>query len=119
MQQCYVLVIDDDDGIRELAVTALRNVGIAAVSVADTEAGLAVSQQAPPAVILLDPMEVPLSHANFIQAYRQLPGPHAPILLFSARSDAEEHAAAIGADGVITKPFDLDDFVARIGQYLR
>jgi DNA-binding response OmpR family regulator len=114
----YVLVIDDDEGIRELAVAALHEGGMASVSADDTEAGLAASRQTPPAVILLDPMEAPLSDAEFIRAYRQLPGPHAPVLLFSARTDAEQHAAAIGADGAITKPFELEDFLARIGRYL-
>lgn len=114
----YVLVVDDDEGIRELVVAALQEVGIASVSADDTGAGLAVGRQTAPAVILLDPMEAPLSDAEFIRAYRQLAGPHAPVLLFSARPDAEQRAAAIGADGAITKPFELEDFLARIGRYL-
>lgn len=114
----YVLIVDDDEGIRELAVTALRESGIAAESVADTGAALVRCRAAPPALILLDPMPQPLSEAAFIRAYRQLPGPQGPVLLFTASYEPEPHAAAIGADGVLPKPFELDEFVARVRDYL-
>jgi two-component system, OmpR family, response regulator len=118
MQGRYVLVIDNDEGIREIAVTALEDAGIASVSVADAAAGLARCAESPPAAILLDPMEGPMSDAEFIRAYRQLPGPHGPVILFSARSDSEAHAAAIGANGVITKPFELEPFVEQVRRYM-
>lgn len=118
MPERYVLVIDKDEGIREIAVTALHDAGIASVSVPDTVAGLARCWYSPPAVILLDPMEALMSDAEFIRAYRQLPGPHGPVILFSARSDPEAQAAAIGADGVITKPFELGPFVQQVRQYM-
>lgn len=114
MRDRYVLVIDDDEGIRELVVTVLGEAGLPAVAVADTADGLAACRRAPPGLVLLDPMETPLSDGEFLRAYRALPGPRAPVLLFTAQSRPEAHAAAIGADGVLAKPFDLDDFLERV-----
>lgn len=53
-EEDYVLVVDDEHGIRELLVTALENAGFRARSVASGEAALRVAQQHPPRVILCD-----------------------------------------------------------------
>ncbi|HEV7213500.1 MAG TPA: response regulator [Chloroflexota bacterium] len=114
----YVLVVDNDEAICDLTVTTLRDAGIAAVSVADTTAALELCRQSPPALILLDTMNATVSDVEFIQTYRALPGPHGPVILFSAWDQPERHAAAIGANGVLTKPFELDTFVERIRLFL-
>lgn len=114
----YVLVVDNDEAICDLTVTALRDADIAAVAVADTTAALAVCRQTPPALILLDTMNATVSDVEFIQTYRALPGPHGPVILFSAWDRPEQHAAEIGADGVLAKPFELDTFVERIRHFL-
>ena len=118
MAERYVLVVDNDEAIRDLTVTALRDADLAAVSVADPAAALEVCRQTPPALILLDPMPATVSDAEFIRAYRELPGPHGPVILFSAWNQPEQHAAEIGADGVLAKPFELDTFVDLIRGYL-
>jgi DNA-binding response OmpR family regulator len=114
----YVLVVDNDEAICELAVTALRDADIAAVAVSDTTSALDLCRQTPPALILLDTMNAKVSDVEFIRAYRDMAGAHRPVILFSAWDRPEQHAAEIGADGVLAKPFELDTFVDRIRGYL-
>ncbi|HEY8746207.1 MAG TPA: response regulator [Chloroflexota bacterium] len=118
MQQMYVLVVDDDEGIREIAVTALQDAGVDVVAVPDAERGLQVIRQRRPGLILLDSTRAQMSDAEFVKACRDLLGPHCPVILFSAWDQTEQHAAAIGADGVLAKPFELAAFVEQIRGYL-
>lgn len=113
-----MLVVDNDEAICDLTVTALRDAEIAAVAVRDTSAALDVCRQSPPALILLDTMNAVVSDLEFIQSYRALPVPHGPVILFSAWDHPEQHAAEIGADGVLAKPFELDTFVERIRRFM-
>jgi CheY-like chemotaxis protein len=56
---------------------------------------------------------------TFAHAYRQRPGPHAPIVVLTAARDAANWAAQIDTQGVLAKPFELDqllDIVERFAQ---
>lgn len=107
-----VLLIDDDETIRELVSEVLSDEGYGVVAVADAAAGIAVAQQSPPKLILLDSqVRSPAAQDPFVGPYRQLPGPHAPIYLFSATSDAETVAQKLGLAGVFAKPFDIEALV--------
>ena len=69
-----------------------------------------------PDVILLDARTPVTGGAEFARRYRQTPGPHAAVLLLTAADDPAGRAAALQADGVLAKPFDLRalvEFVAR------
>ena len=54
---------------------------------------------------------------QFAELYRQLPQPHAPIIVMTAAADARQRAAAIGADAFIGKPFDVNELVALVGRF--
>ncbi|MGI8916846.1 MAG: response regulator [Chloroflexota bacterium] len=118
MRERYALIVDNDEGIRDLATATLQDAGIEAVSVADAVAALQLIVQHQPGIILLDTMGSPMTDAEFITAYRNQPGPHAPVILLSAWDQPEQRAAEIGANGVLVKPFDLDAFVAQIRSWL-
>jgi DNA-binding response OmpR family regulator len=51
---------------------------------------------------------------SVVRAYRAMPNAGTPIVVLTALSTAEEHAARIGAIRSIVKPFDLDDLLAAV-----
>lgn len=107
-----VLLIDDDETIRELVSAVLGDAGYQVVAVADTASGLNAARTSRPRLILLDSIAHRRDYDLFVAAYRQSAPPHAPIYLFTAASDAEERAHELQLDGVLTKPFDIEALVA-------
>ena len=114
-----VLVVDDDEGIRELVVTALAEEGYAVRSASDGEEALAVLEQYEPQLILLD-MRMPVMDGwQFAKTYRERPGPHAPIVICTAALDVKRDASEIGADGFLGKPFQLDELLDLVESHTR
>jgi CheY-like chemotaxis protein len=112
-----VLVIDDDDRIRELVCEALRDEGYVvetACNGAEALDLLFACWDAQPDVILLDMRMPSLDGWKFVEAYRMLPVPQAPIVVMTAARRAEDSAAQVQADGVLPKPFDLGDLLERV-----
>ena len=112
-----VLVVDDDESIRDLVVMALAAVGYEVVSAPDGAAALQVLATARPAVILLDLLMPTMDGWEFARLYEQRPGPHAPIIVLTAARDAQARAAEIKADAWLAKPFHLDALFACVEQY--
>jgi CheY-like chemotaxis protein len=54
--------------------------------------------------------------AGFVRAYRDGPGPHAPVIVLSASDEAlaAAQAASIGAAAYLAKPYDLDNLVGLV-----
>lgn len=112
-----VLVVDDDEGIREFVGMALADEGYEVVLASHGADALELARQHPPAIILLD-MRMPIMDGwEFARTYRQRPGPHAPIIVITAARDADERAAQIAAEAVLAKPFQLADLLSVVGQY--
>ncbi len=53
-----------------------------------------------------------------MQAYRNLPVPHAPIVLMTAARSAQERCAEVQAEGCLPKPFDLDALLVEVGRFV-
>lgn len=112
-----ILVVDDDQGIRDFVGMALTDEGYDVVTAPHGAAALELASARVPSVILLD-MRMPIMDGwEFARAYRQRPGPHAPIVVFTAARDAAERAAQIAADGVLPKPFDLTELLTVVGRH--
>ena len=112
-----VLVVDDDQGLREY----LRvNLELAGYSVREAENGeralLAIEDQAPDLVLL----DVVMPGIDGWQLLRQLEERHGaiPVIMFSGKVDEEAAAQAAehGARGFVGKPFDRDELLARATQ---
>ena len=112
-----VLVVDDDEGVRELMVMALSSVGYEVVSAPDGAAALKLLATTRPAVILLDLLMPTMDGWEFARLYEQRPGPHAPIIVLTAARDAQARATEIKADAWLAKPFHLDALFACVEQY--
>src|SRR5919109_961159 len=112
-----VLVVDDDEGIRELVAMALSSAGYYVMSSPDGAAALELLATSQPAVILLDMMMPNVDGWEFARLYEQRPGPHAPIIVVTAARSAEARAAEIKADAWLAKPFHLDVLFACVERF--
>jgi CheY-like chemotaxis protein len=112
-----VLVVDDDDGIRDFVTLVLSDEGYDVVGASNGAAALDALNGPGPDVILLDTRMPVMDGVAFAQAYRELPSPHAPIIVLTAASDPENIARELAADAVLQKPFDLDDLLDLVGRF--
>jgi|GEM_PF-350142 len=120
-----VLVVDDDQFIRDCVRQALEEEGYDVIAAEHGRAALEYLErlqragQRQPALILLD-MRMPVMDGwAFARRYRALPVDHAPIVIVTAAADAAGRAEQIGADGVLAKPFDLDELVVLVRRYVQ
>ena len=106
-----LLVVDDDAAIREMLNLVLVSEGFDVTTVADGASALASTERIRPDLILLD-MKMPVMDGwQFLQRYRQQPGPRVPVVVVTAAQDDRRLAADVGADGYVAKPFSIDDLL--------
>lgn len=103
-----VLVIDDDQTMRDLATEVLADEGYLAVAAPDTGVGIAELGRRPVDLILLNPGTFALADEAFVQAAHGTAGRRVPVLLWTGWPKPAERAAALGADGALPKPTDLN-----------
>jgi DNA-binding response OmpR family regulator len=113
-----ILLVEDDESIREFIEMALTDEGFTVETASDGVAGLAAAARVKPRLILLDMRMRGLDGWGFSRAYRQSPGPHAPVVVLTAARDAGASAAEIEADAFLAKPFDLDDLLTLVRRFL-
>jgi CheY-like chemotaxis protein len=114
-----VLVVDDDADIRDFVSWALLEAGYDVVTAPNGAVALDRAREYPPALILLD-MAMPVMDGwAFADAYRREPGPHAPLVLLTARVAACARATDIAASGYLAKPFALDDLQRVVARHIR
>ena len=112
-----ILIVEDDDNIRDLVDLVLSGAGYEVVSAPDGQAALQAIGQARPDLVLLD-MRMPVMDGwEFARQYRAQPAPHAPIVVLTAARDAAERAAEIHANGYLGKPFDVDDLLTLVSHH--
>jgi two-component system OmpR family response regulator len=115
-----VLVVDDEPSITELVGTALRYVGYE-VAVADTgRSALARATQFRPDLVVLDVMLPDLDGFEVTRRLRS-EGVRVPIVFLTARDETADLVAGLGlgGDDYVTKPFSLEELVARVRAVLR
>ncbi len=117
-----VLVVDDDDGVREIIRLSLETAGDWSVQTAASgRAGVAIAQNTPLDLILLDVM---MPEEDGLEVYKQLQSAEKtkgiPTILLTAKAQMSEQQAfmSLGIQGVITKPFQAKSLVAEIEQIL-
>ena len=112
-----VLVVEDEHDIREIVASVLGDEGYDVAVATDGADALRQVGSFPPDVILLDLWMPDANGADFVAAYRRLPGHHAPIIAFTALPDGAEQAARIEAQVLLTKPFHIQDLLRLVDQY--
>ena len=114
-----VLLVEDDDVIREATQLALERNGFTVDVAADGLTGLDAFRERPPDVALLDIM---LPGMNGVSLCRQIREESpTPVIMMSARADPVDVVLGLeaGADDYVTKPFDSTVLVARIRAVVR
>jgi len=120
MNALKVLVVDDEPNIRDLLSASLRFAGHQVLTSPNgTDAINKIIDQQPD-IILLDVMLPDVSGFGVTKKIRSL-GIETPILFLTARDDTEDKVTGltVGGDDYVTKPFSLDEIMARINAILR
>jgi CheY-like chemotaxis protein len=113
-----VLVVDDDDDIRDLLSMLLELRGYRAEPARDgVEALERLEHGERPAVILLDMMMPRLDGEGLIAEVQRNPGlGKIPIVLVSGHHDVRQKAAELKAAGFLVKPIAIDDLLALVSE---
>jgi two-component system, OmpR family, KDP operon response regulator KdpE len=114
-----ILVVDDDDTLLRTLTMNLRARGHSVLTAATGADGLATIRSATLEVIILD---LGLPDITGLDVLRELRGWSAvPVIVLSARHGSEDKVAALdlGADDYITKPFGIDELLARLRAAVR
>jgi two-component system OmpR family response regulator len=120
VHKARVLVVDDEPNIAELVATALRYEGFDVATAADGAQALATLRAFAPDLVVLDVM-LPDTNGFELQARIRADGQRVPVLFLTARDAVEDRVRGLtlGADDYMTKPFSLEELVARVHAILR
>ncbi|MFM1984564.1 MAG: hypothetical protein RL723_999 [Actinomycetota bacterium] len=120
MENVKVLIVDDEPNIRDLLSTSLRFAGFSVHAVANGADAVNAAEKGEPDIILLDVMLPDMNGFSVTKKLRSM-GINAPVLFLTARDETEDKITGltVGGDDYMTKPFSLDEIVARINAILR
>ena len=115
-----ILVVDDENSISDLIATSLRFVGFDVRTAATGSEALTIAEEFKPHALILDVM---LPDQNGFEVCRQIrqDGHSVGVLFLTAKDSVEDKIAGltIGGDDYVTKPFSLEELVARLRALLR
>jgi two-component system OmpR family response regulator len=115
-----ILVVDDEPNISDLIATSLRFVGFEVRTAASGSEALRIAEEFEPHAMILDVM---LPDIDGFEVCRQIrnEGFHLGVLFLSAKDEMKDkvQGLTIGGDDYMTKPFSLEELVARLRALLR
>ena len=113
-ERLRVLVVDDDPDLCAAIVISLRAHGFAARAVGTAAEALRTASESPPDLVVIDLGLPDREGTTVIESLRGWTD--APILVLSGRSDSGDKVEALdlGADDYVTKPFSMDELLARL-----
>lgn len=123
-----LLVVDDDPTVRELLCAALRHAGFTVAAAGTGQEALDRAEEVSPDLVLLDVMLPDLDGFEVIRRLRERYGSaaaprtgHIPVVFLTARDATQDkiEGLVLGGDDYVTKPFDLQELIARIRAVLR
>jgi two-component system, OmpR family, KDP operon response regulator KdpE len=108
-----ILVVDDDPAILRTLAIGLRAHGYEPRTATDGRSAVSLGRTAPPDLVILD---LGLPDISGVEVLRQLRTfSQVPVIVLSARDGSEDKVEAldVGADDYVTKPFGMDELLAR------
>jgi two-component system OmpR family response regulator len=118
--EARLLVVDDEPNIRELLSTSLRFAGFEVFTAEDGQQALTVAEKVRPDLLVLDVMMPGLDGFGVTRRLRER-GRDTPVLFLTAKDDIADRVTGltVGGDDYVTKPFSLEEVVARLRVILR
>lgn len=119
MSQDKILVVEDDNTLREVLKYNLQKEGYEVVEAADGEVALETAQKSHPNLVILDLMLPVMSGLDVCRILRV--GSNIPIIMLTAKAEEIDKVVGLelGADDYITKPFSIRELLTRIKVVLR
>lgn len=118
--EASIVVVDDEPSIRELLVASLHFAGFEVETAASGSQAVDVIERVKPDLIVMDVMLPDIDGFTVTRRIRQN-GIKVPVLFLTARDDTQDKimGLTVGGDDYVTKPFSLEEVVARIRAILR
>ena len=115
-----ILLVEDDRSIAEFVAPELEHLGLHVRCAYDGLSGIEEARIFEPELIVLDIMLPGLDGVGVLQRLRQA-GSRVPVIMLTARGSTLDkvHSLDRGADDYLTKPFDIEELLARIRALLR
>jgi CheY-like chemotaxis protein len=110
VEECRILVVDDEETIREVVADALQLEGYPVATASNGLEALRLFDREHPSLILLD-MRMPILDGWAFAKELRRRGTAVPIVVITAAQNARRWAEEIGAAAYLAKPFDLDDLI--------
>ena len=116
----HVLVVDDEPNIAELLGMAMRYEGWRTTIAGTGSKAVSAAKEVKPDVVVLDMMLPDIDGMQVLRRLREN-APDVPVLFLTARDAVEDRVAGLtaGGDDYVTKPFSLEELVARLRGLLR
>ena len=121
-KKALVLIVDDDESLLELIKMALNHNDFDVITATNGQDAIKKVQQHHPTLIVLDVM-MPIMDGyeacKFLKSQAEFK--HIPIIMLTAKGHEKdfEQGKQAGADEFITKPFDFNDFLEILNQFLK
>ena len=122
MKKINLLIVEDEEAIRDMLCFSLRNKDFNIFDAENTEQAVRILANIIPDVIIIDWMLPGKSGVDFIKWIRNENLLNSiPIIMLTAKAEVENKikGLTIGADDYITKPFSMDELIVRIKTVLR
>jgi two-component system OmpR family response regulator len=118
--EARLLVVDDEPNILELLAASLRFAGFQVETAPDGRAALELAGTFRPDLMVLDVMMPGMDGFTLVRRLRET-GVRAPVVFLTARDATEDKITGLtlGGDDYVTKPFSLEEVIARIRAVLR
>jgi CheY-like chemotaxis protein len=103
-----VLVVDDDDGVRQFIAESLELLGYRVLQANGGEEGLRLLDNEKPKLLIVDYAMTGMTGVDVIKSARRL-APNLPIILATGFADMESVEEVIPLEKVLRKPFRIED----------
>ena len=118
--EARLLVVDDEPNILELLAASLRFAGFEVQTASNGQQALAIAQSYRPDLLVLDVMMPEIDGFTVVRRLREA-GMRSPVVFLTARDSTQDKVTGLtlGGDDYVTKPFSLEEIIARIRAVLR